>query len=115
MFCSSLARKTSISLMMTYVVLLVLYAVPAAIVLFLTILEFPESRIAIAQWTGIASPFTATFSLPLNSDLASEGLDPVNPGNLRLVFTYFACNVILIASMVSIMQWRLSKRSEWGE
>ena len=115
MFCSSLARKTSISLMMTYASLLVLYAVPAAIVLFLTILNFPESRIALAQWTGIASPFTATFALPLNADLSSDGLDPVNLGNLKLVFAYFAFSLTLIAAMIGIMQWRLSNRSEWGE
>lgn len=115
MFCSSIARKTSISLMMTYSVLLLLYAVPAAVVLFFQILNFSDSTIAIAQWTGIASPFTATFSLPLNSELSSEGLDPVNTGNLFLVSGYFAVSLTLVGLMVAVMQWRLSRRSEWGD
>ena len=114
-FCSSLCRKTSVSLMATYSTLLFLYAAPTAVVLFLQILEFSGRSISIAQWTGVASPFMAVFALPLNADLAREGLEPVNVGNLWLVFAYFVVSLALNAIMVATVQWRLSQRSEWGD
>ena len=114
-FCSSLCRKTSVSLMATYSTLLFLYAAPTAVVLFLQILEFSGRSISIAQWTGVVSPFMAVFALPLNADLAREGLEPVNVGNLWLVFAYFVVSLALNAIMVATVQWRLSQRSEWGD
>jgi ABC-type transport system involved in multi-copper enzyme maturation permease subunit len=114
-FCSTFCRKTSVSLLLTYVVLLTLYAAPWACMLFFQILDFESKYLNIAQWTGVASPFIAIFTLPLNEALSPDRITIVNEGNLAIALSYFPITIALIAAMVAAMQWRLSRRTEWGE
>ena len=115
MFCSVFSRKTSISLMTTYAVLLLLYAAPIALVLLMQILEFDPQQIQWAEWFGVASPFNAAFALPLNEDLAVEQSGPVNVGNVPLVLGYFGATSLLVAALMGGIIWRLSGRVELGE
>jgi ABC-type transport system involved in multi-copper enzyme maturation permease subunit len=114
-FSSAVCRKSSTSLMITYLILLLLYAVPTAVALFMEILNFTRPAVQIAQWAGVASPFAATFALPLNADLSSDGIRPVNTGNLSLVIAYFAVSMLLNIVMVFIIHRRLQQRTEWGD
>lgn len=115
MFCSVFSRKTSISLMTTYAVLLLLYAAPVALVLLMQILEFDPQQIQRAEWFGVASPFNAAFALPLNEDLSVEQSGPVNVGNVPLVLGYFGATALLVAALMGGIIWRLSGRVELGE
>jgi len=115
MFCSAFARKTSISLMSTYAVLLFLYAAPMALVLLLSILDFDAATIAKAEWFGIASPFNAAFSLPLDEQLAAEKTVPANVGNWMLVIGYFVVSAILNGLLMLGVTWRLSARQRFAD
>ncbi|QEG39851.1 ABC transporter permease [Roseimaritima ulvae] len=115
MFCSVFARKTSISLMSTYSILLVIYAAPVALTLLFQILDFQESTVAWAQWLGIASPFNAAFAMPLDAQLTTEKTLPANVGNLALVVGYFVASVVANVLLMLGIVWRLAARVRFGD
>ena len=70
MFCSVVLRKTSVSMMTTYLVLMVLYAVPVAAKVFADVFfqggGAEAARVyATVQHSTFTSPLAAAFSLPL--------------------------------------------------
>ena len=68
LFCSVIFRKTSVSMMTTYVVILPLYGLPLAVEWFARLL-FPLSpATAGIHHLTFTSPFAASFSLPLRAD-----------------------------------------------
>lgn len=115
LFCSTFSQRTSLSLLVTYLILLALYALPTAIVLLLQILQFDDAQIEVARWLGAGSPFVATFSLPLDAALSIEGESAVNAGNPLLVLAYFVVSAALVVGMIAGMQWKLAQRSQFGE
>jgi ABC-type transport system involved in multi-copper enzyme maturation permease subunit len=115
LFCSTFSQRTSLSLLVTYLILLTLYALPTAVVLLLQILQFDDAQIEVARWLGAASPFVATFSLPLDAALSAEGENVVNAGNSLLVLAYFVVSAALVVGMIAGMQWKLAQRSQFGE
>ena len=97
MFCSVLFSRTSVSLMTTYVILLLLYAVPVAAWIFAQ--EFsPSMHASLAagqiatgwgspytwlQWSTSTSPLAAAFSLPLTlGDAKNRAPAPVSGGSM---------------------------------
>ncbi len=62
-----------------------------------------------ADWTGVASPFSALFALPLNEEVAPENPE-VNAGKLHIVFGYFAFSALLVTSVTAAMMLRLRAR-----
>ena len=114
--CSLFQSKTSIALMSTYIVLLLLYVAPPALLSLLGILDFDASRIASFQWTGITSPFSALFALPLDANLKRDFDETAaNVGDLRIVFGYFAFSTALIALSSFAMFTRLRARRGLSE
>jgi ABC-type transport system involved in multi-copper enzyme maturation permease subunit len=113
-FCSTVCRRTSISLMMTYLVLLLLYGVPPAVRLFLQILDFDPAAVEQINWAGITSPFSAAFALPLNRELSEDG-SVVNEGNLGLVAGYFLFSLTLVGALLLAMDRMLARRTRFGE
>jgi len=107
MFCSSFCRRTSVALILTYVILLTLYTVPVTATSLLRILgiDLPTT-----DWWGVPSPFAAVFAIPLDVNLSTVKDMPANPGNLRLVAAHFAFTACLIASMMIAIIWRLRSR-----
>lgn len=106
--CSLFAKKTSIALMSTYVILLLLYVVPPSIVSLMQILNFQPDNVAIAQWFGISSPFSAIFSIPLNEFLNRTPEDsPANVGDLRVVAGYIVFSLSLVTAYAAAMILRL--------
>jgi ABC-type transport system involved in multi-copper enzyme maturation permease subunit len=65
LFCSTLFRKTSVSMMTSYLIVIVLFALPVAVKLFADLI-YPgaEATVALRDYLFV-SPFAATFSLPL--------------------------------------------------
>lgn len=115
MFCSVFSRKTSISLMTTYSILLVIYAAPVAVTLLFEILNFQPSAIAWAQWLGVASPFNAAFAMPLDAQLTTEKNLPANIGNLSLVVGYFVTSLVANTMLMLAIVWRLAARVRFGD
>ncbi len=114
--CSLFQRKTSIALLSTYVVLLLLYVAPPALVSLLTILEFQAEQIEMSRLAGITSPFSAVFSIPLDEQLKREYDEtPANVGNLKIVAGYFAFSALLLAGSACAMILRLKSRRGLSE
>ena len=114
--CSLYQKKTSIALLSTYVVLLILYVAPPAMISLMTILDFQPEQIASAQWFGVSSPFSALFSLPLDANMKQEFDDKVaNVGDLRIVLSYFVFSATLVAACSVAMFVRLKSRRGLSE
>ncbi|QDV66628.1 ABC-2 family transporter protein [Rosistilla carotiformis] len=111
LFCSTVFHKTSTSLMATYLSLLILYVAPVAAVLLMGILNFSPETIDASRWWGVASPFVAAISVPLNADLSLDGSEIANVGDLSLLAAYFGVSICLLASMMGIMIWLF--RARW--
>ena len=111
LFCSVIFRKTSISLMATYLSLLILYVVPVAILSLMSILEFQPEAIENARWIGVLSPFIAAHAVPLNQELTIEATQMANTGNLQLLGAYFVGSLGLLAGMMGLMVWLF--RTRW--
>jgi ABC-type transport system involved in multi-copper enzyme maturation permease subunit len=114
--CSLFTKRTSISLLSTYTALLLLYVAPPAIVSLLQILDFTPERIAAIQWSGITSPFSALFAIPLDEYLNRVDPDkPANLGNLAIVAGYFVFSTLLICVSCVAMVLRLRSRRGLSE
>ena len=114
--CSLFARKTSIALMSTYMILLLLYVVPPSIVSLMDILNFRPDAIATGRWFGMSSPFSALFSIPLDRQLSRSAIDEaVNIGDLRIVAGYFAFSLMLVVACAAAMVIRLKARRGLSE
>ncbi len=111
LFCSVCFRKTSVSLMTSYLVLILLFAAPVAALFFAqTFFEratISEILAPIAQ----LSPFSAVFALPLDFSLGAEA----RPANWPVFFGFLACyatiNVLLVASLnwLFYRRWRVAQ------
>lgn len=117
--CSTLFRKTATSLITSYTVIIVLFGAPLAARFFADTF-FPKTPAAeVAQVLTIASPFAATFALPLDI----ERPDDYDPALARVqaigeptVFFGFigwsvAYNVVLLLLIIWLFQarWRVSE------
>ncbi|MCS7470233.1 ABC transporter permease subunit [Stieleria sp. ICT_E10.1] len=107
--CSLFTRKSSIALLTTYAVLLMLYVAPPALSTLARTLEMNAPLIAQADWTGVASPFSALFALPLNEEIAPENPE-VNAGKLHIVVGYFTFSTLLVMAVTAAMVLRLRAR-----
>ncbi|MBP87149.1 MAG: ABC transporter permease [Planctomycetaceae bacterium] len=113
LFCSVIFRKTSLSLMVSYLSIIVLFCVPLAISYFAT--SFYDSEAARwAEWTGVTSPFAAAQAIPLDMDYLGSDEDAVPAGNWPLVGTYavltLAINLLLLGVMIQMfnVRWRVA-------
>ena len=116
LMCSLYARKTSISLLTTYAMLLLLYVGPPAILALMQILNFDQAQISSMEWSGVTSPFSALFAIPLDENLKLEYDDlPANVGNMGVLAGYFLFSAVLIAVCTIAMYLRLRSRRGWSE
>lgn len=116
LMASLFTKKTSIALLTTYSILLILYVVPPAIVAVMQILGFPQERIDAIAWTGVTSPFSALFAIPLDENLKREFDEmPANEGNLSVVIGYFLFSLTLIFASAAVMFLRLRSRRGLSE
>ncbi len=114
--CSLYSKRTSIALLTTYLVLLLLYVGPPAVLSLMQILNFDADQIASMEWTGVTSPFSALFAIPLNDQLKREFDNvPANIGNLGVLAGYFAFSTALVAACTAAMFVRMRSRRGWSE
>jgi ABC-type transport system involved in multi-copper enzyme maturation permease subunit len=110
LFCSVLLRKTSISLMTTYLAIILLFTLPLALAYF-TNTFFPSTRAA--YWIEILSfpsPFAVAFRLPVDARLVEITSQPPDWWffGAYLAF-YFVFNGALLATMAWLfnVRWRM--------
>jgi len=114
MFCSVVVRKTSVSLMTSYLVVILLFALPIAVKIFADqFFPYAEATVQIRNFLFV-SPFAATFSLPLHLDGPREVLvQGANwswfTGPAFLAF-YAAVDLVLILLMIGLFKsrWRVA-------
>ena len=113
LFSSVVFRKTSISLMTSYLIVILLYCMPVAVAFFAR--EFTRAPDSFIEWVGVSSPFAASFAVPLDMDLL--GVDPNQEpsGNWGFVAAHalfaLALNLGLLSMMIWLfnVRWRVSK------
>jgi ABC-type transport system involved in multi-copper enzyme maturation permease subunit len=134
MFCSVIFRKTSMSLMTSYIIIMVLFCLPLPMTFFVKVFMYPETRQVGAgqnggarvlqreegsvgnwiQYVGITSPFAAAFSVPLDSSDALSDTDPwmhdYFPPSVLLVGGYFLWSFLLISILSVLMIWLFNTR-----
>jgi hypothetical protein len=110
LFCSVLFRKTSVSLMTAYFIIMVLFVAPLGANRFVEAFFANTAVQEVVQRLGFISPISVCFNLPLNVD--RTGVDPI-AGDWWLlayfVVFYGAMNCFLIAMMSWLfrMRWRV--------
>ena len=110
LFCSVMLRKTATALMTTYLVIIVLFCVPLA-ARFFAEGYFPhhEATPHVIQ-AGLASPFAATFAVPLDVEIDANGRTSQVLGDLPLLFGYGLFTSLLMALLLVSMIWLFNKR-----
>ncbi len=112
MFCSVVFRKTSVSMMTSYLVLIVLFGLPVAVKLFADLFYAGVPVALHLRDLGFLSPFAASFSLPLS--LGSQTVYHVDnwpiwtaPGFLAF---YLIVDITLIALIMRLfdVRWRVA-------
>jgi ABC-type transport system involved in multi-copper enzyme maturation permease subunit len=105
--CSVMFRKTSVSLMATYLSLAVLFMFPLAAMYF-TGTFFPDSPAA--RWTeraSFTSPFAAVFSLPI--DLMMPRTEPPRP-HWGFVAGFVAFYAVFDTTLLALTSWWFRRR-----
>ncbi len=116
LFCSTIHRKTSSSLITTYAVILLLYLAPPAVAMFAQE-YFPErfSKTALTAMT-VTSPFSANLNIPLNPENLSSPSATVTT-RYDYVFqdfwhfaAYVAVTLLINAVLFGVMTWLFYNR-----
>jgi len=119
LFMSTLLRKTSTAMMMSYIVLLVLYCLPIAIYFliwsFSPDLDPKTAKLAYDsvenyRFLGIASPLMAADSTPFSAlDSGTEGVS-TKAGSWILVVGYFIVTICSTIMLMLVTMWMFSRR-----
>lgn len=108
LFCSTCFRKTSASLMTTYLIIIGLYCAPLAATYFADTF-FPNTPEAeVVQAISATSPFAASFAVPL--DAADEQSPVHRAGAWWLYGGYVAFTSLLVTSLLGLMVWMFHTR-----
>ncbi|HJT35474.1 MAG TPA: ABC transporter permease, partial [Pirellulales bacterium] len=111
LFCSVIFRKTSVSMMTSYLVVIALFTAPVAIARFAEVFYEKSAFTPVVRQLSFTSPFSAAFALPL--DLKMQESTPI-VGNWPLWFSfvgfYLALDFGLVAAMIWLFRarWRVS-------
>jgi ABC-type transport system involved in multi-copper enzyme maturation permease subunit len=110
LFCSVIFRTTSMSLMTTYIIIILLFCSPLAINYFAQTFFSNHPNTAVIAWLGLTSPFAAAHEIPLDITLGTEVSPTSLVGNwpmyaLHVIFT-LALNCVLLLIMI----WQFSTR-----
>jgi hypothetical protein len=107
LFCSVMFRKTSISLMTSYLVIALLFAAPLAVTYFANTF-FYDTRVAqLIANVAFTSPFAAAFQLPI--DLMMPGSDRVY-ANWAFFGAFVGFYAMLDGGLLWAMGWLFNVR-----
>jgi ABC-type transport system involved in multi-copper enzyme maturation permease subunit len=115
LFCSVVFRKTSISLMTTYLLLVLLFCAPVAASSFAHAFYPDHPTTRHVETAGITSPFLAAFRVPLKTDLSvDEQLNAPRVETWRALGGYLAFSLVFIGALLAMMirlfqvRWRVA-------
>src|SRR4051812_10070085 len=117
LFCSTIFQKSATSLIATYLIIVVMYMGPIFVRFFAETFFKGTTQAAVAEKIGVVSPFSATFSLPLNiaedeSRVAASA--PASNSDLRVFAGFLGWSVLyttaLVLAMMRLfqMRWRVA-------
>ena len=113
MMCSILFRKSSTSLMASYLWLTVMFLAPIAAMVFVAQFARGTTAEQIVTAVQITSPFAAAFSLPLHFESSSGSI--ASAGHIGIFWGYLAFaavyNVLLLIAMTRLIavRWQVSE------
>lgn len=112
LFCSVLFKKTSISLMTSYLVLIVVFTGPVAVQFFTTTFYEAGDEATVLTQFSVASPFTAAFAVPLDftKEAGFELVDGAVAGDWFDYASFMLFYTILNATLLATMATLFSKR-----
>ncbi len=124
MLCSVIFQRTTVSLITSYVVILVVFCSPVAATVFTqTFLQgesaagmpLPDLIVEHVQWSGLLSPFVAAMSVPIQREGTTVGTGerwarPTFPDNWWLFGGYVLATGILDLSLIGLMVRRFATR-----
>jgi len=119
LFMSTLVRKTSSAMMISYIVLMFLYCLPIAIYfLFWSFApdtssdggKLASEKVEALRFFGIASPLMAADSTPMTAVASGSGSAGAKIGSWTLVLGYFVTTLIAIAVILLINTWLFRQR-----
>jgi len=103
LFCSILTRKTSTSLVMAYIILLLLFLAPWAVTYYVgSVLEASPSAIEISERMSFTSPFTAALNVPLVIDGREHRGTWLR---IPLCWHFLGFCVMLNTALLGVMSW----------
>lgn len=111
LFCSVMFRKTSVSLMTTYLVLVTVFCAPLAINFFSRTF-LGDQAAEISHKIGMVSPLAATFSIPLNPDDLDRGRQVSHswPQTWTIFIAYVATTFSVMTILSGLMIWLFNTR-----
>lgn len=111
LFCSVVFQKTSISLMTTYLAIILLFCAPLAGIFFANFVYQDANTVEFMQTAGFTSPFVTAFAVPLDVDTDLDAAQALRP--LQSWWTlagYFAFTLLMGAALLAIMLWLFRMR-----
>lgn len=111
LFCSAIFRKTSTSLVTSYLVLMLLFIMPLAATTFANTFYNGSSAAEWVQNASLVSPFTAVFSLPLNVEIPPEvTVTSLFPTNVYLFLGHILFAIVYNGALLLGLMWLFQKR-----
>jgi ABC-type transport system involved in multi-copper enzyme maturation permease subunit len=106
LFCSVVFRKTSISLMTTYLVIVILFAMPLALAYFAETFLPNSSITPLIERASFSSPFAAAFALPIDLQMPGRTASI----NWTLFFSFLAFYAFANSGLLGLMIWLFNTR-----
>ncbi len=109
LFCSVVFRKTSISLMTSYLVIIVLFFLPVAAIFFAGVVSGDRQQVATLESMSISSPFVAAFAVPLETDSLLDSSQS-QVGHWYVFAGYVTFTLLLDTTLLLTMIWLFGTR-----
>lgn len=107
LFCSVLFPRSSLSLMASYLGIVVLFLAPLAAWFFAATFFADAPATPWIERLTLSSPFAAAFAVPLNLEL---GADSTRAANWPLYGSYLAFSLLYCGSLLLAMIWLFNRR-----
>ena len=110
LLCSVLSRRTAISLMMTYSVILALFCTPVAASYFANTFFRDTEAAAQVERFAVISPLATVFQVPLELEAGTDEERIAYAGSWHLVRQYAIVTVVFNIVMMGLMMWLFQTR-----